>query len=198
MGRCPIAFPTPNSLIRLILRKVAFYAPLPHFENPCLLQLPIEARAMERSFFVVVCLAARACSSLTRTASLNKPLRCTLPTATTKLPPRTPARAASTRGRRRRRAQTLESGRRAAALEERCREYAGRHDGQGQGQGLEHSCRGVRLGAQQHRHHRAEPRRAHGQLAGARSLSLPARPLSPAQLSRSARRRAARAPALSS
>ena len=30
----------PNALIRTILRKLAFYAPLPHFENPCLLELP--------------------------------------------------------------------------------------------------------------------------------------------------------------
>ena len=43
MGGPPIAFPTPNSLIRLSWRKLAFYAPLPHFENPCLLQLPIAA-----------------------------------------------------------------------------------------------------------------------------------------------------------
>ena len=34
MGGPPITFPTPNFLIRTILRKVAFYAPLPHFENP--------------------------------------------------------------------------------------------------------------------------------------------------------------------
>ena len=45
MGGPPIAFSTPNFLIRTILRKVAFYAPLPHFENPCLLQLPIAMRA---------------------------------------------------------------------------------------------------------------------------------------------------------
>ena len=38
----PITFPTPNFLTRTILRKVAFYAPLPHFENPCLLQLGLE------------------------------------------------------------------------------------------------------------------------------------------------------------
>eukprot|EP01045_Picozoa_sp_COSAG04_P011700 COSAG04_NODE_762_length_10515_cov_9.807508_4_plen_178_part_00 len=38
MGGPPIAFPTPNSLTRLSWRKLAFYAPLPHFENPCLLR----------------------------------------------------------------------------------------------------------------------------------------------------------------
>ena len=43
MGGPPITFPTPNFLILTTLRKVAFYAPLPHFENPCLLQLPIAA-----------------------------------------------------------------------------------------------------------------------------------------------------------
>ena len=42
MGGPPNAFPTPNSLIRLSWRKLAFYAPLPHFENPCLLELPIQ------------------------------------------------------------------------------------------------------------------------------------------------------------
>ncbi len=40
MGGPPIAFPTPNFLIRLPPRKIDFYAPLPHFENPCLLELP--------------------------------------------------------------------------------------------------------------------------------------------------------------
>ena len=45
MGGPPITFPTPNFLIRTILRKVAFYAPLPHFENPCLLAQVDEAVA---------------------------------------------------------------------------------------------------------------------------------------------------------
>ena len=48
MGGPPITFPTPNFLIRTILRKVAFYAPLPHFENPCLLELPIAVLPLSR------------------------------------------------------------------------------------------------------------------------------------------------------
>ena len=47
MGGPPIAFPTPNFLILTTLRKLAFYAPLPHFENPCLLELPIVASSGE-------------------------------------------------------------------------------------------------------------------------------------------------------
>ena len=43
MGGPPITFPAPNFLILTTLRKLAFYAPLPHFENPCLLQLPIDS-----------------------------------------------------------------------------------------------------------------------------------------------------------
>ena len=43
MGGPPIAFKTLTFLINPILRKLAFYAPLPHFENSCLLQLPIAA-----------------------------------------------------------------------------------------------------------------------------------------------------------
>ena len=41
MGGPPIAFKTLTFLIGHLLRKLAFYAPLPHFENPCLLELPI-------------------------------------------------------------------------------------------------------------------------------------------------------------
>ena len=43
MGGPPIAFTTLTFLIGRLLRKLAFYAPLPHFENPCLLELPIAA-----------------------------------------------------------------------------------------------------------------------------------------------------------
>ena len=41
MGGPPIAFKTLTFLIDPILRKLAVYAPYPHFENPCLLELPI-------------------------------------------------------------------------------------------------------------------------------------------------------------
>ena len=43
MGGPPITFPTPNFLIATTLRKLDFYAPLPHFENPCLLHVPMPA-----------------------------------------------------------------------------------------------------------------------------------------------------------